>query len=65
VPDLSNWIDVRPVPLDHHGPADRPFLPLPHDLSDQLGLRPIERIASLYPDKIAIDDGRLQLTYAR
>ncbi|MBB5716422.1 AMP-binding protein [Sphingomonas aerophila] len=64
MPDLSNWIDVRPVPLDHHGPADRPFLPLPHDLSDQLGLRPIERIASLYPDKIAIDDGRLQLTYA-
>lgn len=58
------WISTRPVPLDHGGPASVPYTPLATAWSELAGIRPFERAAARFPDKVAVDDGQVRLTYA-
>lgn len=57
-----DWIRDRPVPLDFGGPVDTPFRPLDEDTLAGVGM--FERAAELWPDKLAVDDGEVALTYA-
>ncbi|MEH3038408.1 MAG: AMP-binding protein [Sphingomonas adhaesiva] len=58
------WIEDRPVPLDHGGPTDRPYVPMATDADTLLGIRPFERVVARLPDKVAAYDGTMRLTYA-
>jgi acyl-coenzyme A synthetase/AMP-(fatty) acid ligase len=59
------WIDDRPVPLDFGGPVelsyDRDAARL---LRDQGGLAAVRVAATRFPNKVAVFDGTLKLTYA-
>ena len=52
------------MPLDANGPVDVPYDPsAAHDFETIGGFEVIERIASKVPNKIAVDDGSVRLTY--
>lgn len=57
------WIETPAVPLDFGGPQNVPYTPLPDRPEDALGISLIQRIGEIHPDKIAVDDGVVQLTY--
>jgi acyl-coenzyme A synthetase/AMP-(fatty) acid ligase len=58
------WLDVQRRPVDFGGPVDVPYEPLDREGLDGFDLRRIERIAAKYPNKLAVDDGLVRLTYA-
>lgn len=57
------WITGRPVPMDHDGPVDVPFLPLPEAWERQPLLDSYAEIVARHPDRIAVDDGVNRLTF--
>jgi acyl-coenzyme A synthetase/AMP-(fatty) acid ligase len=57
------WITSRPVPPDWGGPRDVQFSPYP-EATHLRGLSPIESLARERPEKVAISDGKVRLTYA-
>jgi acyl-coenzyme A synthetase/AMP-(fatty) acid ligase/thioesterase domain-containing protein/acyl carrier protein len=58
------WISGRPVPGDFSGPADVPFEPFEAHWLEQSPIARFEFIAERFADKVAVDDGAVQLTYA-
>lgn len=62
-PARLHWITGRPVPLDHDGPTDVPFAPLPEAWFDQPLLDSYADIAARHPDRIALADGSVRLTF--
>ena len=64
IPEL-HWIDDRPVPLDFGGPVDVPYdRDAVRLLREEGGLAAVRAAAARYPDKVAVFDGKLELTYA-
>ena len=62
----SFWIEGRPVPLDADGPVDVPYdAANARDFETAGGFEVIERAARGHPNKIAVDDGVLRLTYSQ
>jgi len=59
------WIENRPVPVDFGGPENLPFTPLSGDSAEILGLHTLAEMAARNPEKIAIFDGQISLTYAQ
>lgn len=57
------WSPAPQRPLDIGGPVDRPFDPMGDDFSSVAANHHLERIASKFPDKLAICDGDRQFTY--
>jgi acyl-coenzyme A synthetase/AMP-(fatty) acid ligase len=58
------WIDHRPAPIDLGGPVDRAYEPLqPAEAGLPGGLLAIRRGAARWPDKVAVSDGLVNLTY--
>lgn len=60
--DEIQWISDPTRPADFGGPTEVPYQPPPTDC--ELGFEIVERIARSAPDKVAVWDGRLALTYA-
>jgi acyl-coenzyme A synthetase/AMP-(fatty) acid ligase len=61
----SSWIEQRPCALDAGGPVDVPYDPDDaRDFENLGGIEVIERTARRLPDKVAVDDGSIRLTYA-
>lgn len=58
-----HWITERPFALDHNGPSDRPFDPIDEAWLQRSMFERFEAIANRYPDRIAVDDGQVQMTY--
>jgi acyl-coenzyme A synthetase/AMP-(fatty) acid ligase len=59
------WIEGRPVALDENGPADVIYDAAgAADFETIGGFEVIERAAHNNPNKVAIDDGTIRLTYA-
>jgi non-ribosomal peptide synthetase component F len=59
------WTHERGVPLDFNGPVDRPFTPFaPEDLEKSPVAR-FDQMAVAYADRLAVDDGHTQLSYAQ
>lgn len=56
------WISDPARPADFGGPTEVPYEPLPPDCDFGFGV--IERVARRAPDKVAVRDGQLALTYA-
>jgi acyl-coenzyme A synthetase/AMP-(fatty) acid ligase len=64
-PDLV-WIDERPVPIDFGGPVTTPFESLAGFEGEGPPLaRMLWRSIDRYPDKVAVFDGEVSLTYAQ
>jgi acyl-coenzyme A synthetase/AMP-(fatty) acid ligase len=60
------WIEGRPVPLDGGGPVGVPYdAASARDFETIGGFEVVERAARNKPDKVAVDDGNLRLTYAQ
>jgi len=59
----SVWIEPLDRPADFCGPIDTAYTPLTGGIERQLGLEDVERAAARFPEKIAIDDGEMRLTY--
>ncbi|OJU12155.1 MAG: hypothetical protein BGN86_09000 [Caulobacterales bacterium 68-7] len=59
-----DWITERPVPLDHAGPTDRAFDPIDEAWLARSMIERFEAVAARFPDRIAVDDGAIRLTYA-
>jgi non-ribosomal peptide synthetase component F len=58
------WIQYTPRPIDLHGPVDVAYEPPPAgEAGLPLGLLAIRRAAARWPDKVAISDGVVDLTY--
>ena len=51
------------LPLDHHGPT-RPFEPFPESAEDASVGERLREMARLYPDRLAIRDGDVALSFA-
>lgn len=58
------WISERPVPMDYRGPEDVEFTRLSDAAEEFHGIEPFERAVAKFPDKLAIYDGEISLTYA-
>jgi acyl-coenzyme A synthetase/AMP-(fatty) acid ligase len=62
----SVWIKGSPVSLDDGGPTSQPYDASAASLFATVGgIEVIEAAARLFPEKVAVDDGVLQLTYAQ
>lgn len=59
-----DWITDRPVPLDHAGPTERPFDAIDDTWLARSMVERFEATAQRFPDRIAVDDGSLQLSYS-
>jgi amino acid adenylation domain-containing protein len=59
----SPWLKPTDRALDWHGPVARDFVPFPHADLERPIAELFENIASLHPDRIALDDGNIRLTY--
>jgi acyl-coenzyme A synthetase/AMP-(fatty) acid ligase len=60
------WIEGGSTPLDFGGPIDVPYDPsCARDFETIGGFEVIERAARDNPDKVAVDDGAVRLTYAQ
>ena len=59
------WRRGAPVAMDFGGPVDRPFVPIPVDDGACDGIAWLERSAQAWPDKIAVADDLVELTYAQ
>src|ERR1700761_4755956 len=57
------WVKTRPVPFDHGGPVDIPFTQL-EAIDGPMGLDHFENAAARFPDKVAVYDGKISLTYS-
>jgi acyl-coenzyme A synthetase/AMP-(fatty) acid ligase/thioesterase domain-containing protein/acyl carrier protein len=55
------WLNGSNYALDWNGPVDRPFMPFV--LSDHTVAERFARTAQAHPERIALDDGKTQLTY--
>ena len=44
------WVSERPVSLDFGGPATVPYIPLPDNPGEVLGIDMIERVTKLHAD---------------
>lgn len=62
--DDVTWIETRGAPIDHDGPVDVRFEPFRDEWIEGPLIARFEAQADLHPDKLAIDDGRTNLTYA-
>ena len=56
-----NWIIVNKINTGIKRPED--FVPIPDQVLDETMIPQFERIASLYPDRIAIKSSEIQLSY--
>jgi len=56
------WISEPARRPDFDGPTELAYEPLPRDC--ELGFEVVERVAGRHPDKVAVWDGELSLTYA-
>jgi acyl-coenzyme A synthetase/AMP-(fatty) acid ligase len=57
------WISTRPVSPDHGGPVNVPFTSV--DAPDgPIDLTTVEQVAKRLPDKVAVFDGKIALTYS-
>jgi acyl-coenzyme A synthetase/AMP-(fatty) acid ligase len=64
IPNLP-WIDHRPVPIDFGGPVDVAYEPLTaREGAGPIGYQSMRRAAGRWPDKLAVTDGAVSLTYA-
>jgi acyl-coenzyme A synthetase/AMP-(fatty) acid ligase len=62
----SSWIAQRPCALDASGPEDVHYdANSARELELIGGIELIERTALKFPNKVAVDDGHIQLTYAQ
>jgi acyl-coenzyme A synthetase/AMP-(fatty) acid ligase len=62
----SFWIKERPCALDAGGPVDVAYdQTSARDFETVGGIEVIERTARKFPDKVAVDDGNIRLTYAQ
>lgn len=60
------WIKGRPVPIDDGGPTSQPYdTHAASGFATVGGVEVIETTARRFPDKVAVDDGVSQLTYAQ
>lgn len=59
------WITGRPTPADTDGPVARPFSPIDGAWLDRTMIERFEEICGRFPDRVAVDDGQVQLTYAQ
>lgn len=59
-----DWVSERPVPLDHGGPSNRPFDAIDEAWLARDMVARFEHICARFPDRIAVDDGEIALTYA-
>jgi len=65
LPPELNWIDDGPVALDFGGPVDVPYdRDAVRLLRDEGGFAAVRAAAARFPDKVAVFDGKLALTYA-
>ncbi|WP_342733788.1 non-ribosomal peptide synthetase [Bradyrhizobium sp. B117] len=64
VADGIEWKAVPERPLDDGGP-NTPFKALPHDFPDTPAIEHLARIVECHPQKICVDDGTHQLTFAQ
>jgi acyl-coenzyme A synthetase/AMP-(fatty) acid ligase/thioesterase domain-containing protein len=58
------WHAVPDYPLDLNGPVDRPFEELSEGFSASSAFEHLERIVALHGSKLAVSDGKIQLTYS-
>lgn len=62
----SIWIEGRPCAIDFAGPVDVPYdQNSARDFETIGGIEAIERTARKFADKVAVDDGKIRLTYAQ
>lgn len=61
--DKRKWITGRPVPIDHGGPVDVPFAPIPAEWLDRPVWDYFELLAERDPDRLVVNDGTTRLTY--
>jgi acyl-coenzyme A synthetase/AMP-(fatty) acid ligase/serine acetyltransferase len=62
----EHWITAdQEFRLDQGGPVDTPFEPFEFDLLERPLIERFDTIAARFPDKTAIDDGVIQLSYHR
>jgi acyl-coenzyme A synthetase/AMP-(fatty) acid ligase len=60
------WIAYRPAAIDFGGPVDTPYECVPPaEAGIPAGLRAIRAAARRWPDKIAVSDGSVDLTYGQ
>lgn len=62
--DDLNWMTQRPVPLDHEGPVDVPFERVGEEWFTRSPIERFDYVVDKHGDRLAVDDGRSQLTYA-
>ena len=63
-PKGTSWSDSRNVaPLDLGGPADVPFERFADEWIEMPLMKRFEQVALRYADRIAVDDGKIRLTY--
>jgi non-ribosomal peptide synthetase component F/serine acetyltransferase len=60
----EHWITAgHEIPLDQQGPVDVPFEPFNPDLLERPLIERFNSIVARFPDKIAVDDGAIRLSY--
>jgi len=60
-----DWISQRPVSMDFGGPEDVDYVPIAEAVEAFHGIEPFERAVARYPDRLAIYDGKIALTYSQ
>ena len=60
----AGWRAASARPLDADGPVARPYEPLPHGFTDRPFLGHLAAAAARWPDRLAVEDGRLRFGYA-
>jgi hypothetical protein len=61
---LHKDLALADLPLDHGGPLDHPIEPFTDAVLEGSIIDRFDIIALRYPDRVAIEDARLSLTYA-
>ena len=62
--NLFAWQSPPKTPLDHGGPIDRPFTPMGDRFAEESVIAHLDKVVARYPNKLAISDGDVDLTYA-
>ncbi len=57
------WLEPASLALDHNGPADRPFTPLPEGGLDEPIVAHVARAVARWPDRVALRDDAGALSY--
>ena len=59
----AKWTATRPVPLDYKGPEDIAFDRMGEEWFERSPIDRFDHVAARHGDRIAVDDGNVQLTY--